>query len=268
MPPKTPNNQGEVNIITTHSTPPTTEACTCTAWYTPLCRVTKTSKILAAIIFIAMPFLGGYVGYNLAKVHSATDSVSAETSRISDTSLIDVTEEIVTDTYIHDSALNSITSEQMKVGENALDLFNNHFSSKGKFEISNVTPSALYGQRLNFKSGVPDLKISGTVKVEFNYHYDSWMTIFTPDEISMLSMPILKDSKPVSFMSMTDDYLCKDVFKCKSEDEIRNDRNIYTSPIYETKVALLNPTLGYEVVPSDAGTPTYTISFEKLEVLP
>lgn len=33
---------------------------------TPLCRVTPVSKVLAAIIFIILPFLGAYVGYVLA----------------------------------------------------------------------------------------------------------------------------------------------------------------------------------------------------------
>ena len=35
-------------------------------WYQPLCKVTPLSKYLAMAIFIALPFVGGYVGYRLA----------------------------------------------------------------------------------------------------------------------------------------------------------------------------------------------------------
>jgi hypothetical protein len=44
-------------------TPSTVQAC---PWYQPLCQVTPVSKYLAMVIFIAMPFVGGYVGYKLA----------------------------------------------------------------------------------------------------------------------------------------------------------------------------------------------------------
>lgn len=37
-------------------------------WYRPLCKVTKTSKILAATVMILLPFVGGYVGYRVGSV--------------------------------------------------------------------------------------------------------------------------------------------------------------------------------------------------------
>ena len=63
MPPQTPNNEVVANAVTDNPVSTTTETRKCTAWYSPLCQVTKTSKILAAIIFIAMPFVGGSVGW-------------------------------------------------------------------------------------------------------------------------------------------------------------------------------------------------------------
>jgi hypothetical protein len=41
-------------------TPTTAKNC---PWYQPLCQVTPLSKYLALVIFIAMPFVGGYLGY-------------------------------------------------------------------------------------------------------------------------------------------------------------------------------------------------------------
>ncbi len=35
-------------------------------WYSPLCKVTTTSKVLAAVMFIILPFVGGYIGYKVA----------------------------------------------------------------------------------------------------------------------------------------------------------------------------------------------------------
>ncbi len=43
----------------------TTTSASC-PWYQPLCRVTPVSKYLAMIIFIMLPFVGGYVGYQYA----------------------------------------------------------------------------------------------------------------------------------------------------------------------------------------------------------
>ncbi len=51
-----------------------TNEVTC-AWYSPLCKVTTTSKILAAVIFIILPFVGGYIGYKVAS--ETTEKVSA-----------------------------------------------------------------------------------------------------------------------------------------------------------------------------------------------
>jgi len=45
---------------------PVTESEQKCPWYQPLCKVTRVSKYLALVIFIAAPFVGGYVGYQLA----------------------------------------------------------------------------------------------------------------------------------------------------------------------------------------------------------
>ena len=47
-------------------TPASIKAC---PWYQPLCKVTPLSKYLAMVIFIAAPFVGGYIGYKLAPVN-------------------------------------------------------------------------------------------------------------------------------------------------------------------------------------------------------
>jgi hypothetical protein len=49
----------------TEPTPTPVSVKTC-PWYQLLCQVTPVSKYLAMFIFVAMPFVGGYVGYRLA----------------------------------------------------------------------------------------------------------------------------------------------------------------------------------------------------------
>ena len=58
----------------------TSAASKTSSWYQPLCRATSLSKILAAIIFIVMPFIGGYVGYQLAGDRVIHVDVSGEQS--------------------------------------------------------------------------------------------------------------------------------------------------------------------------------------------
>jgi hypothetical protein len=56
----------------TETTSSGTKAC---PWYQPLCNVTPLSKYLAMVIFILMPFVGAYVGYEYALTNesNATD---------------------------------------------------------------------------------------------------------------------------------------------------------------------------------------------------
>ncbi len=43
-----------------------TQTATACPWYQPLCKVTPVSKYLAMLVFIILPFIGAYVGYQLA----------------------------------------------------------------------------------------------------------------------------------------------------------------------------------------------------------
>lgn len=57
-------------------------------WYQPLCQVTPVSKYLAMVIFVTLPFVGGYVGYKLApekvvEVSVVTPSIPIATSTAS-----------------------------------------------------------------------------------------------------------------------------------------------------------------------------------------
>jgi hypothetical protein len=74
----------------TDSFKPVTTEDTC-PWYQPLCKVTPVSKYLAMIIFILMPFVGGYIGYRLAPekvvmvpVIQTIESVPTQTELVSD----------------------------------------------------------------------------------------------------------------------------------------------------------------------------------------
>ncbi|MFM2424423.1 MAG: hypothetical protein RLZZ70_814 [Candidatus Parcubacteria bacterium] len=42
-------------------------------WYSSLCRVTKTSKLLAALTMIILPFVGGYVGWEVANTKPVSE---------------------------------------------------------------------------------------------------------------------------------------------------------------------------------------------------
>jgi hypothetical protein len=57
MPPQNSESVSTPKSITT-----TDQKC---AWYEPLCKVTPLSKYLALLIFILLPFVGGYVGYQI-----------------------------------------------------------------------------------------------------------------------------------------------------------------------------------------------------------
>jgi hypothetical protein len=57
----------------------------------PLFRVTSVSKYLAMILFIALPFVGGFVGYSLDK----TDHTAINTSTLLTTPIIDTTSAVI-----------------------------------------------------------------------------------------------------------------------------------------------------------------------------
>jgi len=61
-------------------------------WYQPLCKVTSTSKILAAVIFIILPFVGGYVGYQIAYEEAVSLAIESDngisTNETSTTNLV------------------------------------------------------------------------------------------------------------------------------------------------------------------------------------
>ncbi len=158
-------------------------------------------------------------------------------------------------------------NEDIKVTEDPLGLFNAYFVSAGDFKVGNVTQSAIYGRRLHFISDNLDIQLTGMAQVEFDYHYGTWITTFIPDENSVNRIPVLKDGQKVNFLTKTDDTLCRQEFGCKNVDEIINGDTVYTSPVYKTRVKIFNPTLAYEVIPSDAGTPAYTIGFDRLETI-
>ena len=233
------------------------------AWYNPLCRVSLFSKYLAMVIFILAPFIGGFVGYEIGLSDSEITPITAiDTSYAPTVNTGDLQfEKTDSDSYIPVDY-----SAQLKVTENPADLFDKYFSSAGEFLVASVTPSAIYGRRLHFVSSNADLYITGAVQVEFNYHYGVWVTRFIPNQISASKMPIFKDGRKTTFESKTEDTLCE-VFGCKSIEDILSAESVYVSPVYEASVKLYNPTVGYEVVPSDAGTPAYTVGFEKLEII-
>lgn len=158
-------------------------------------------------------------------------------------------------------------TEQMNVTEKPGDLFSEFFVSSGDFAVASVTASAIYGRRLHFISDNPDTQLTGIAQIEFSYHYGDWVTTFIPDEISISKMPVLKDGRKVSFLTTSDDPLCEQLFDCKNVEEILSGDGVYTSPVYTARVKLANPALGYEVIGSDAGTPAYTIGFDRLETI-
>ncbi len=232
-------------------------------WYQPLCTVTPFSKYLAIVIFIVLPFVGASVGYQIGVSDRNILSINAnDTFYPPPVNIADIQfEKTDSDLYIPVDY-----SAQIKVTENPADLFDEHFSSAGEFLVASVTPSAIFGRRLHFVSSIADSYITGVAQVEFSYHYGDWVTLFIPDQTSVSIMPTFKDGRKTEFLSKTEDTLCE-VFGCKSIEDILSAESVYVSPVYEASVKLYNPALGYEVIPSDAGTPAYIVEFEKLEIL-
>ncbi len=61
-------------------------------WYQPLCTVTPFSKYLALVIFIALPFMGAYVGYQIASERVVEIPIAVSNNSV-DTPLIEVSQE-------------------------------------------------------------------------------------------------------------------------------------------------------------------------------
>lgn len=49
------------------------------SYFTPLSQVTTVSKYLALGLFVALPFIGGYVGYNYGVAHMKSEIVDMST---------------------------------------------------------------------------------------------------------------------------------------------------------------------------------------------
>lgn len=64
------------------------------SWYQPLCKVTRVSKYLALVIFIALPFVGGYVGYQLA-AERVVEIPIAVSNNSKDTPLVEASQPVV-----------------------------------------------------------------------------------------------------------------------------------------------------------------------------
>jgi len=47
-----------------------------TTWYAPLLQITPTSRIVVAIVMIMLPFVGGFVGWELAKVNYKVNEIT------------------------------------------------------------------------------------------------------------------------------------------------------------------------------------------------
>ncbi len=55
----------------------TTRSC---AWYSPLCRPSTFSRVAIAVIVAALPFVGGYFGYQLAQMSSLNEAAYIESA--------------------------------------------------------------------------------------------------------------------------------------------------------------------------------------------
>jgi len=70
-------------------------------WHAPLTRVTTTSKVLAAIIFIALPFVGGYVGWQMAA--SSDKNLAHSVTSVLETNVNTLAEEIGSNSQVDTS---------------------------------------------------------------------------------------------------------------------------------------------------------------------
>ncbi len=146
-------------------------------------------------------------------------------------------------------------SEEMRVTEDPNDLFVRYFESAGNFRVTDVTASAIYGRRLNFEALDEALYVMGTIKMTNSYYYDrNWIISFEPDNESKSKLPKLKGAPDIAFVVVSPNSLCTS-FDC-------NDHNA----TYKARVKVTNPSVSYEVIPSDAGTSPYVLRFDQLEV--
>jgi len=94
----TQNNIDQTNQVETDQSNP--------SWHAPLNRITSTSKVLAAIIFIALPFVGSWIGYQYGKnlvINNYASEVNVNNDRA-------VHEQLIEETKMEKDDLNGLVS--------------------------------------------------------------------------------------------------------------------------------------------------------------
>jgi hypothetical protein len=104
-------------------------------WYQPLCKVTPVSKYLAMVIFILLPFVGGYVGYTYSQNSIESILIDASNNTLlpktvgnedlnyeSKESLIDTSKPAGDDMSSKDSALPLLSVKIIRPYQEGLDL--------------------------------------------------------------------------------------------------------------------------------------------------
>jgi hypothetical protein len=238
-------------------------------WYQPLCKVTPVSKYLAMAIFVALPFIGGYVGYQFALIEYSgisygksrdteiiikTDNTNLEVLNNSD-DIVEMNNPRFEDPSIFGNQQTLYEDYNLSTNE----LFQKHFSTSGDFNTSRIQPvplSGIYGGggTLEF---IPskDIFLTGEATVTFEEYFNSWLLQFVPDSDSIGKIPQLKSIENISFSFVSPEVLCQKI-KC--------DRAIGT---YKLKLKVFNPTLYYEVIPSDTGAFKYNLRADTFEVI-
>ena len=250
--------------------PVTTEPVTKTPH--PVNQVTPLSKYLAMVIFILMPFVGGYVGYRLAPekvVEVPVPVLSGENEIVNQNSsqslATDTNQEALDDTNISES----IQDEAANQGDTGMPepqlvdrnqspekLYKMFFENSGDFILGKVVPVALLGADLEFLSK-SETFLEGALKVSYNDMADGWQLEFIPDANSAMKLPQqIKIEKPV-FRSM--DSVITNICSQIHCDDV--------SKTYGVKIKVLNPTVRYQVISPDAESLGNTISFATFDIM-
>lgn len=167
----------------------TPEAVTKESLIAPLKQVTPVSKYLALILFILLPFIGGYVGY----VYAPEKVVEVE--RVDETATSFQMEEVADfDQWLQNQVLLDENSRDVSLSEKREELLSDVFSSFGSFRFYSREYGSLF-TRVSFipkntrARDISTFTLTGTVKLS---HYDMpgiWFPAFTPDEESEQQMP-------------------------------------------------------------------------------
>jgi hypothetical protein len=210
----------------------------------PVKQVTLLSKYLALGLFVALPFMGAYVGYQFAPVQNIPTVVFAPAP--------------VTSTQTSTTTVSEKTSPEvlmLPMAETDQIQFFNRTESEGSIKITFVP-------NYEFEKTNGDVVFKGSLKFEPSDYSGTWVGYFTPNEETVRMLPDGEPEGLPQYFYIVDpdtvNVLC-DSFDCE---------NYTTGKVYTADVSFPVESVTYETYNSGFGSYPKTLTFNKVEIIP